>query len=433
MNNAYRPRRLADFARPRRTCLSVPGSSAKMIEKSKGLPADEVFLDLEDAVAPDAKAEARTQVAVALAEPGWSDQLRGVRVNDWTTPWTYADVIEVVSTAGASLDLVVLPKVTDVSHIHALDLLLSQLETTHGLPVGRIGIEAQIENAQGLTNVDAIAAGPRVQALVLGPADMMASLNMRTLVVGEQPEGYDVGDAYHHALMTILVAARTHGVAAIDGPYLKVRDVDAFRRVAGRSAALGYDGKWVLHPDQIAAGNEIFSPRQEAYDHAELILEAYDWHTSRAGGARGAVMLGDEMIDEASRKMAMVIAGKGRAAGMIRKAEPFLPPIVKPTHAGRDEPAAPLADGIDMHTHLGGDLGIGGAVGRSEHDPRADHVAMRRRRRPGSGTQNRLVQRTQGDDERTFHGHPSVVPAPGLIAAATRRGHPHRTRGVGPR
>ena len=326
MNNAYRPRRLADFARPRRTCLSVPGSSAKMIEKSKGLPADEVFLDLEDAVAPDAKAEARTQVAVALAEPGWSDQLRGVRVNDWTTPWTYADVIEVVSTAGASLDLVVLPKVTDVSHIHALDLLLSQLETTHGLPVGRIGIEAQIENAQGLTNVDAIAAGPRVQALVLGPADMMASLNMRTLVVGEQPEGYDVGDAYHHALMTILVAARTHGVAAIDGPYLKVRDVDAFRRVAGRSAALGYDGKWVLHPDQIAAGNEIFSPRQEAYDHAELILEAYDWHTSRAGGARGAVMLGDEMIDEASRKMAMVIAGKGRAAGMVRKAEPFRPP-----------------------------------------------------------------------------------------------------------
>ncbi|MDT5198487.1 MAG: citrate lyase subunit beta / citryl-CoA lyase, partial [Mycobacterium sp.] len=138
-----------------------------MIDKAKNLPADEVFLDLEDAVAPDAKAEARTQVAVALAEPGWAGQLRGVRVNDWTTPWTYADVIEVVSTAGASLDIVVLPKVTDVSHIHALDLLLSQLEATHGLPLGRIGIEVQIENAQGLTNIDAIAAGPRVQALVL--------------------------------------------------------------------------------------------------------------------------------------------------------------------------------------------------------------------------------------------------------------------------
>jgi len=287
-----------------------------MIEKAKRLPADEVFLDLEDAVAPDAKAQARGRVAAALAEPGWAGQLRGVRVNDWTTPWTHADVIEVVAIAGAQLDLVVLPKVTDVSHVHALDLLLTQLETIHGLPVGRIGVEAQIENAQGLTNVDAIAAGPRVQALVLGPADMMASLNMRTLVVGEQPEGYDVGDAYHHVLMRILIAARAHGINAIDGPYLKVRDVDAFRRIAGRSAALGYDGKWVLHPDQIEAGNEVFSPRQDDYDRAELILDSYEWHTSRAGGAKGAVMLGDEMIDEASRKMALVIAGKGRAAGM---------------------------------------------------------------------------------------------------------------------
>ncbi|MDT5339875.1 MAG: citrate lyase subunit beta / citryl-CoA lyase [Mycobacterium sp.] len=291
-----------------------------------GLPADQVFLDLEDSVAPDAKAQARTQVAAALAGDGWAGQLRGVRVNDWTTPWTHADVIEVVAAAGAQLDVVVLPKVTDVAHVQALDLLLTQLELANGLTVGRIGIEAQIENAEGLTNVDAIAAGPRVQALVLGPADMMASLNMRTLVVGEQPEGYDVGDAYHYVFMRILVAARTHGINAIDGPFLKVRDVEAFRRVAGRAAALGYDGKWVLHPDQIAAGNEIFSPRQADYDHAELILEAYEWHTSRVGGARGAVMLGDEMIDEASRKMALVIAGKGRAAGMARTTDPFEPP-----------------------------------------------------------------------------------------------------------
>ena len=299
----------------------MPGSSVKMIQKAKTLPADQVFLDLEDAVAAEAKTEARAQVAAALAEPGWAGQLRGVRVNDWTTPWTHADVIDVVAGAGAVLDIVVLPKVTHVSHIHALDLLLGQLEATHDLPVGRIGIEAQIEDAKGLTNIDAIAAAPRVQALVLGPADLMASLNMRTLEVGEQPQGYDVGDAYHHVLMRILIAARANGIAAIDGPYLKVRDTAAFRRVAGRSAALGYDGKWVLHPDQIAAGNEIFSPRQQEYDHAELILEAYEWHTSRAGGARGAVMLGDEMIDEASRKM----AGKGRAAGMKRTGEPFRP------------------------------------------------------------------------------------------------------------
>ena len=311
--------------RPRRTCLSVPGSNLKMIQKAKTLPADQVFLDLEDAVAPDAKSQARAQVAEALAEDGWAGQLRGVRVNDWTTPWTHADVIEVVARAGASVDVVVLPKVTEAAHVRALDLLLGQLEATHGLPVGRIGIEAQIEDARGLTNIDAIASAPRVQALVLGPADLMASLNMRTLEVGEQPAGYDVGDAYHHVLMRILVSARAHGVAAIDGPYLKVRDVAAFRRVAGRSAALGYDGKWVLHPDQIEAGNEIFSPRQDAYDHAELILEAYEWHTSRAGGARGAVMLGDEMIDEASRKMALVIAGQGRAAGMQRTGERFSP------------------------------------------------------------------------------------------------------------
>ncbi|MGI9125114.1 MAG: HpcH/HpaI aldolase/citrate lyase family protein [Mycobacterium sp.] len=312
--------------RPRRTCLSVPGSNPRMIEKAKGLPADEVFLDLEDAVAPDAKAAARTQGAAALAGPGWAGQLRGVRVNDWNTPWTYTDVIEVVSEAGRHLDVIVLPKVTDASHLHALDLLLTQLERAHGLLVGRIGVDAQIEDAKGLTNITAIAAAPRVQALVLGPADLMASLNMRTQVVGEQPEGYDVGDAYHHVLMTILIAARAHGVAAIDGPYLKVRDVEAFRRVAGRSAALGYDGKWVLHPDQIDAGNEIFSPRQDEYDHAELVLEAYQWHTSAAGGARGAVMLGDEMIDEASRKMALVVAAKGRAAGMSRGPQRFAPP-----------------------------------------------------------------------------------------------------------
>ncbi|WP_083452876.1 HpcH/HpaI aldolase/citrate lyase family protein [Mycolicibacterium goodii] len=317
MDNTYRPRR---------TCLSVPGSSQKMIEKAKTLPADQVFLDLEDAVAPGAKAQARTQVAVALAEDGWAGQLRGVRVNDWTTPWTYSDVIEVVATAGAHLDVIVLPKVTDVSHVQALDLLLTQLEQTHGLPVGRIGIEPQIEDARGLTDVDAIAAGPRVQALVLGPGDMAASLRMRTLEVGGQPDGYDIGDAHHHVLMRILVAARANGVNAIDGPYVKVRDVEGFRRVAGRSAALGYDGKWVLHPDQIAAGNEIFAPRQQDYDHAELILEAYDWHTSQAGGARGAVMLGDEMIDEASRKMALVIAAKGRAAGLSRSGAPFRPP-----------------------------------------------------------------------------------------------------------
>ncbi|WP_068271514.1 HpcH/HpaI aldolase/citrate lyase family protein [Aldersonia kunmingensis] len=312
--------------RPRRSVLAVPGSSTKMIEKAKGLPADAVFLDLEDAVAPLAKAEARANIVAGLNSSGWGSQIRVVRVNDWTTEWTYADVIAVVQGAGANIDAILLPKVTDAAQVVALDLLLTQLEKADGLEVGRIGIEPQIENAIGLRNIDAIAtASPRVQTLVFGPADFMASINMRTLVVGEQPEGYDTGDAYHHILMTILLAARAHGLQAIDGPYLQIRDVDAFRRAAGRTAALGFDGKWVLHPDQINAANEIFSPRQSDYDHAELILDAYEYHTSAAGGARGAAMLGDEMIDEASRKMALVIAAKGRAAGLSRT-ETFTPP-----------------------------------------------------------------------------------------------------------
>ena len=188
-----------------------------------------------------------------------------------------------------------------------------------GYEVGRIGIEAQIENAAGLLAVAEIAsASPRLETIIFGPADFMASIAMKSLVVGEQPPGYDVGDAYHHILMTLLVAARAHGRQAIDGPYLAIRDLDGFRRTAHRSAALGFDGKWVLHPGQIEACNEIFSPRQADFDHAEDILDAYDWFTSAAGGARGAAMLGNEMIDEASRKMALVISGRGRAAGMTR-------------------------------------------------------------------------------------------------------------------
>lgn len=297
-----------------------------MLEKAKGLPADQVFMDIEDAVAPLAKPDARKNIVAALNEGGYDGKVRSVRVNDWTTQWTYADVIEVVSGAGANLDCIMLPKVQSPEQIKALDMLLTQIEKSEGLEVGRIGIEAQIENAMGLTKVDEIAAAsPRVETIIFGPADFMASINMKSLVVGEQPVGYDVGDAYHYILMRILMAARAYDKQAIDGPYLQIKDTEGYMRVAGRSAALGFDGKWVLHPDQIAAANEVFSPRQEDYDHAELILDAYDWYTSAAGGARGAAMLGDEMIDEASRKMALVIAGKGRAAGMQRT-ESFTPP-----------------------------------------------------------------------------------------------------------
>ena len=309
----------APVLRARRSCMAVPGSNARFLEKAQGIDADQVFLDIEDSVAPLAKADARKNIVDVLNNGDWGEKIRVVRVNDWTTQWTYKDVIEVVEGAGANLDAVMLPKVQTPDQVTALDTLLTQIETTMGYEVGRIGIEAQIENAIGLINVDGIAAAsPRVETIIFGPADFMASINMKSLVVGEQPPGYDVGDAYHYILMRILMAARAHDKQAIDGPYLQVRDTDGFKRVAGRAAALGFDGKWVLHPDQVEVANEIFSPLQSDYDHAENILDAYEHFTSERGGAMGAVMLGDEMIDEASRKMALVIAAKGRAAGMER-------------------------------------------------------------------------------------------------------------------
>ncbi|HSK27455.1 MAG TPA: CoA ester lyase [Jiangellales bacterium] len=316
-------------ARPvrlRRSCLAVPGSNPKMIDKAQGLAADQVFLDLEDSVSPLAKESARGNVVAALNEGDWGGKTRVVRVNDWTTKWTYRDVLEVVEGAGANLDCVMLPKVQTAEQVVALDLVLSQIEATMGYEADRIGIEAQIENALGLVNVDAIAAAsPRVETIIFGPADFMASINMKSLVVGEQPPGYDVGDAYHYILMRILMAARAYDKQAIDGPYLQIKDVDGFRRVAGRSAALGFDGKWVLHPGQLDAANEVYAPTQADYDHAELILDAYEYFTSEAGGKRGAAMLGDEMIDEASRKMALVVAAKGRASGLQRTST-FTPP-----------------------------------------------------------------------------------------------------------
>ncbi len=317
---------MSNELRARRSCLAVPGSSTKMLDKAQGLPVDQVFLDLEDSVAPLAKEGARKNVVDVLNTGDWTGKVRVVRVNDLTTKWTYRDVITIVEGAGANLDCVMLPKVQTADQVVWLDVLLTQIEETVGLEIGRIGIEAQIENAKGLVNVDEIAAAsPRTETIIFGPADFMASINMKSLVVGEQPPGYDVGDAYHYILMRILMAARTYDQQAIDGPYLQIRDVEGFTRVARRSAALGFDGKWVLHPGQVDAANEVYAPSQEDYDHAELILDAYEYYTSEAGGMRGAVMLGDEMIDEASRKMATVVAAKGRAAGFARTSK-FEPP-----------------------------------------------------------------------------------------------------------
>ncbi|MGU3292252.1 HpcH/HpaI aldolase/citrate lyase family protein [Williamsia sp. M5A3_1d] len=303
----------------RRSVLAVPGSSVAMLTKARALPADEVFCDLEDAVAPDAKVAARAAVVDALTASDWRAPRRAVRVNAWSTPWTHADVIDVVAGAGAHLDSVVLPKVGRGAEVIALDLLLTQLEQIHDLPVGAIGIQAQIEDAGALRRIDEIAtASTRLDALVLGPADMSASLGMRTLTTGEQPQGYTLGDAHHHVLMSVLVAARAHGLAAVDGPYLAFDAPDRLRAIASAAAALGYDGKWVIHPSQIDVVNGVFTPRQTDYDAAEDLLDAYAAATSTAGGARGAVRHRGEMIDEASAAMATALARTGRAAGLTR-------------------------------------------------------------------------------------------------------------------
>jgi citrate lyase subunit beta / citryl-CoA lyase len=275
-----------------------------------------VFLDLEDAVAAAEKERSRAAVARALREGGWGDRVRAVRINDVRTGWAHQDVAEVVGQAGESLDAIVLPKVAGPLDVGWLDLTLGQVERAAGLAVGRIAIEAQIEDAAGLAAVDAIAASSsRLAALVFGPADFMASLGMRSLSVGAQPAGYP-GDAFHYAHVRILVAARANGLQAVDGPYAAIRDLDGLAASAASAAAIGFDGKWVLHPDQVDVVNAAFSPSQADYDRAELILEAYEYHTTVEG--RGAATLDGEMIDEATRKLALVTAAKGRAAGLAR-------------------------------------------------------------------------------------------------------------------
>jgi len=303
--------------RARRSCLAVPGSSPRFLAKAPGLAADEVFLDLEDAVAPDAKEEARRNVVDALCSGDWTGKVRAVRINAVTTRWAYRDVIQVAEQAGQHLDVIVLPKVSGPPDVTWLDLLLSQVEQEMGYPAGQIGIEAQIEDARGLAAVDAIAAAsPRLEALVFGPADFMASVGMRSLEIGSQPPGYAGADAFHYPLMRMLVAARAHGLQAIDGPYAAIHDTDGLARAASSVAALGFDGKWVLHPGQIETVNAAFSPGQAEYDQAELILEAYQHYTTVE--KRGAAMLNGEMIDAASRKLAQVAAARGRAAGLVR-------------------------------------------------------------------------------------------------------------------
>jgi citrate lyase subunit beta/citryl-CoA lyase len=289
-----------------------------MMGKAPGLGSDMVFLDLEDACAPLEKEAARGKVVDAIKNLDWGDKVLCVRVNAWDTKWTAYDVIEVVGNAGERLDEIMLPKVQSAAEIQALDMLLAQVEINAGLPAGHIGIEAQIETARGLINVEEIcAASPRMETIIFGPADFAASVEMPVLTGGVQIPEYP-GDHFHYVFSKILMAGRANGLQVIDGPFLKIRDSDAFRDYCQRTKILGYDGKWALHPDQVAILNEIFSPTQEQFDRAWDILDAYAQATE--GEHKGAVMFGDEMIDEASRKMAIKFVSRGQRAGFTRSA-----------------------------------------------------------------------------------------------------------------
>jgi citrate lyase subunit beta/citryl-CoA lyase len=288
-----------------------------MLAKAATLEADHIFLDLEDAVAPDLKNDdTRRLVVGALRDPSWLARTRVVRINAVGTPWCLDDVVTVVEGAGGALDCVMVPKVESAAQVHFVSLLLDQLEQKQRRE-RPLGLEIQIESPRGLVELERIAAAsPRIETLIFGPGDYAAAAGIPQLSVGALEPDYP-GDQWHYVLSRILTTARAFGLQAIDGPYAAIRDLEGFAKVARRSRLLGFDGKWALHPDQIAICNEIYSPTPEEFERAEQILAAYRVATEQDG--LGAAMFEGEMIDEASRKLAISVAERGRAAGMAAR------------------------------------------------------------------------------------------------------------------
>ena len=290
----------------------MPGSSERFLAKAPSLEADEVFLDLEDAVAQAEKENARRLVIEALRQD-FGDKTVVVRVNGTDTPHYYRDLIDVVEQAGDKLDAVMLPKVRTPGDVEMTDKLLRQIELARGFEVGRIGIEAQIEDATGLLACEAIAAAsPRMETLIFGPGDYSAAVGIPVTTIGGAPEGYP-GDHLNYVFSRLVIAARAAGIQAIDGPYAAFDDDEGLRTRARMARALGMDGKWTIHPRQIATVNDVFAPTREEWERAEAMLAAYERAT--AGEGRGAAMFDGEMIDEANRKMAERVARAGEAAG----------------------------------------------------------------------------------------------------------------------
>jgi len=294
---------ISRVVRPSRSVLAVPASNRRMIEKAVASAADMIFLDLEDAVAPSEKAEARQEVIRALRNLPWGAKPRMYRVNALTTPWFYRDLIDIVEAAGEHLDLVLVPKVERPEDVSTVATLLSQIEAATGLG-RRIGIEVQIESAAGVLAAERIAAADdRIDAIVFGPGDFAASIGMPMSAVGafDRDTIPYPGHRLHGVMQHLVLAARAAGVRVVDGPFGDFRDEPGLREASETARALGFDGKWCIHPAQIGTVNELFLPTEAEIAWARRVIDAY--RRSLADG-RGAISIDGRMVDAASVRIA---------------------------------------------------------------------------------------------------------------------------------
>jgi citrate lyase subunit beta/citryl-CoA lyase len=288
--------------RLQRSELAVPGSNPGMFEKAADSAADYVFLDLEDAVSPGDKVQARKNIIECLHDIDWRSKGKtiSVRINSIDTHYMYRDLVDLVEQAGDRVDTILIPKVGVAADVYMVDAMLTQIEEAEGFS-NRIGIEALIETTLGMANVDTIAtSSPRLEAMHFGVADYAASCRARTTNIGGLNPDYP-GDQWHHGLSRMLVACRAYGLRPIDGPFGDFKDPDGYRLGARRAAAMGYEGKWAIHPSQIELANEVYSPPAEEVDRARRILVALE---EAAAQGKGAAQLDGRMIDAASARMA---------------------------------------------------------------------------------------------------------------------------------
>jgi citrate lyase subunit beta/citryl-CoA lyase len=295
--------------RPRRIQLSTPGSSEKMMAKAAASEADHVFLDLEDAVAPNQKVAARQKIVEALNTLDWNDKVRCVRINDLSTEYAYEDIIEVVEGAGRNLDTIMMTKVTSAADILFADRLLSMMEKKLKLE-RRIGLEALIEEVEGMQNIESIAhASPRLECLVFGMGDFSASMGISLDAAIGSDGGYP-GDMWHYARFRLVMACRAAGLDPVDGPYADFRNEAGYREECRRANTLGMVGKWAIHPSQIAVAREVFSPDAARVESARHLVQAYA--QAEAEGL-GAIRVDDVMVDVATVRLLR--------NGILRKAE----------------------------------------------------------------------------------------------------------------